>query len=201
MQVIRKQNLANSFFNGLPFKVQKLQGSTYWYQTCFSHSFIHYPIESQLTLGNERRGCFEEVSETREPSTGITCLDIVPIESPHNLTDPSQMETLCQRFHPDSQNQQRYVTGTRIQTRGKGKKKSHKLNTCQFHNLDNCSQGAEVKTMSQGDFLFIFIHWSVHKTKCDNLWYHGHTSGQKHFINSKLCSFVVQLLVLENYVM
>ena len=158
MQVIRKQNLANSFFNGLPFKVQKLQGSTYWYQTCFSHSFIHYPIESQLTLGNERRGCFEEVSETREPSTGITCLDIVPIESPHNLTDPSQMETLCQRFHPDSQNQQRYVTGTRIQTRGKGKKKSHKLNTCQFHNLDNCSQGAEVKTMSQGDFLFIFIH-------------------------------------------
>ena len=119
----------------------------------FSHSFIHYPLESQISLGTERRGCFEPPSETRDPNTDIVCMDIVPTESPENETYPANMDIPCQLFHPDSKNQQRYVTGTRLQTGGKGRKKSHKLKTCQFHNLDHCKQGAEVKTMSQGNTL------------------------------------------------
>ena len=125
----------------------------------YSHSFHHYPEESKLTLGEERRGCFEPPSETLEPNTGIVCLDIVPIESPDNVTNPARMDNPSQAYHPDSQNQQRYVMGTRLQTRGKGAKTSHKLNTCKFHNIDNSVQGAQLKTMSQGkDQLAVFLN-------------------------------------------
>ena len=119
----------------------------------FSHSLIHYPIETQLSIGIERRGCFEPPSDTSEPNSDIVCLDIVPIESPLNETNYENMKIPSQMVHPDSKNHNRYITGTRLQTRGKAGKKAHKLKTCDFHNLDHCKQGAEVKTMSQGKVL------------------------------------------------
>ena len=121
----------------------------------FSHSFIHYPIESQVSLGTERRGCFEPPSDTTEPNSGIVCYDIVPIESPANVTKSENMKYDSQILHPDSQNTNRYVMGTRLQTSGKKGKISHKLATCKFHNLDLSKQGAQVKTMSQGEIACI----------------------------------------------
>ena len=61
------------------------------------------------------------------------------------------MEVDCQLLHPDSTNRDRYVMGTRLQTRGRGGKNAHKLPTCKFHDLDKCIQGAALKTMSQGN--------------------------------------------------
>lgn len=71
-----------------------------------------------MSLGTERRGCFEPVSETIEPRRGISCLDIVPIESPENVTNYERMKDDSQLLHPDSSNLNRYVMGTRLQTRG-----------------------------------------------------------------------------------
>ena len=114
-----------------------------------SHSFLKYPLESQLTLNDKRRGCFENPSDKRDPQTGLDCPNILPIEHPDNVTnyDAIEMESTIQ--HPDSPSIDRFIMGTRLQTRDK-KKKKHKLKTCEFHNLDNSRQGAQLKTMSQG---------------------------------------------------
>ena len=103
-----------------------------------------------MSLGTDRRRCFENPSETEDPNTDIDCPDILPIELQENETNVAAIENPSQIHHPDSINQKRYIVGTRLQTRGKGGKRSHKLKTCQFHNLDLCKQGKEVKTMSQG---------------------------------------------------
>ena len=116
----------------------------------FSHSFLKYPLESQISLNSERRGCFEPPSEIEDPNKDIDCPDILPIEHPDNITNYAAMDTPCQIDHPDCSSMQRYVMGTRLQTKDKGKKKKHKLKTCEFHNLDNSKQGAQLKTMSQG---------------------------------------------------
>ena len=118
-----------------------------------SHSFIKYPIESQVSLGLDRRGCFEPPSETTPPNTEIECLDILPIEHPDNTTDYAAMDNESQIVHPDCASGNRYVMGTRLQTKGKGgkaRKAAHKLETCKFHDLDCSKQGAELQTMSQG---------------------------------------------------
>ena len=79
-------------------------------------------MESQVSLGSDRRGCFEPPSETKEPTSDIECIDIVPIESTDNITYFENMEDESQIMHPDSMNHNRYVMGTRLQTRGKGGK-------------------------------------------------------------------------------
>ena len=47
--------------------------------------------------------------------------------------------------HPDSNNINRYVLGTRIQ---KGPK-AHKKNSCKFHDLGLATQGSTIKSMIQ----------------------------------------------------
>ena len=117
----------------------------------FSHSFLKYPLESQISLGIDRRGCFEPPSEIIKPNRGIDCPDILPIEHPNNVTDCSAMKEESQILHPDCASEQRYVMGTRFQTKQKGgQTKKHKLVTCQFHDLDLSNTGKEIKTMSQG---------------------------------------------------
>ena len=75
-------------------------------------------------LGTERRGCFEPPSDTNKPNSNIDCLDIVPIESEFNVTNIENMKVDNQLVHPDSANINRYIMGTRLQTRGaKGKVK------------------------------------------------------------------------------
>ena len=117
-------------------------------QFFFSHSFLKYPLESQISLGVDRRGCFEKPSETEPPNRDIICRDILPIEHPDNITDEKSMEDESQLLHPDCSSLQRYIMGTRLQN--KDGKKKHKLPTCDFHDLDNCKQGVLFKTMSQG---------------------------------------------------
>ena len=78
-------------------------------------------MESQVSLGSDRRGCFEPPSETKEPTSDIECIDIVPIESTDNITYFENMEDESQIMHPDSMNHNRYVMGTRLQTRKGGK--------------------------------------------------------------------------------
>ena len=109
-------------------------------------------MESQISLNSERRGCFEPPSEIEDPNKDIDCPDILPIEHPNNVTNYAAMDNQSNLEHPDCSSMQRYVMGTRIQnnTKGKKKKKQHKMKTCEFHNLDNSKQGAMLKTMSQG---------------------------------------------------
>ena len=58
------------------------------------------------------------------------------------------MDNPSQLLHPDCSSMQRYIMGTRLQTKGGTSK--HKLPTCDFHDLDNCVEGIHFKTMSQG---------------------------------------------------
>ena len=115
----------------------------------FRHEFIHYPLESLVSLGADRRGCFEPPLETKVPSKNIDCKDILPIGHPENVTDENAMNDESQLLHPDCSTSQRYVMATRLQTTAG--KKQHKLPTCAFHDVDLCRQGSEHKTMSQGE--------------------------------------------------
>ena len=122
---------------------------------CYSHSFLKYPEESQLSLGLDRRGCFEPPSETTPPNRDVNCPDILPIEDKDNTTDYTALDDDSQIVHPDCPSGQRYVMGTRLQTRGaKGKsgKSAHKLESCKYHDLDCSKQGAKLKTLSQGKY-------------------------------------------------
>ena len=49
--------------------------------------------------------------------------------------------------HPDSDNQNRYILGTRFQT--KGGHRGHTRDTCAYHDLDLCVQGEHIKSMTQ----------------------------------------------------
>ena len=163
--------------------------------TFVSHSFIHYPFESLLTLGTERRGCFEPPSDELEPNTGIECTDILPIQLQENESNPAAMQSTCTRDHPDSTNEQRYVTGTRLQTRGKGRKKSHKLQTCQFHNLDHCRQGAEIKSMSQGKEIWTVKFNLMLKSLSESLQnVRKHRTIQTDKLRSFECSYLVNYI-------
>ena len=88
--------------------------------TFVSNSFIRYPLESQVSLGSERRGCFEPPSQTEEPNSNIDCPELVSIQSPDNITRYTNMNDDSQLVHPDSSNMDRFIMGTRLQTRGKG---------------------------------------------------------------------------------
>lgn len=41
---------------------------------------LRYPAIAELAYGHERRGCFENPSNNRQPKDGIQCPDIVPVE-------------------------------------------------------------------------------------------------------------------------
>ena len=63
------------------------------------------------------------------------------------MVDKCAMENPNPLIHPDVVGHKRYVMGTKMQMRGKGK--SHKRETCAFHDLDNSKQGQLIKTMNQ----------------------------------------------------
>ena len=72
-----------------------------------SHSFHHYPDESVVSLGSERRGCFEPPSEDKIPRTSIDCQDIIPTENQQMTADHDKMNNDSQVDHPDSSNSKR----------------------------------------------------------------------------------------------
>ena len=50
-------------------------------------------------------------------------------------------------IHPDADGTIKYCLGTGLQMKDTGK--SHKLNTCKYHNANNSVQGKYLKTMTQ----------------------------------------------------
>ena len=51
--------------------------------------------------------------------------------------------------HPDSENRNRYVLGTRFTAKTGQSKSGHKRDTCAYHDLDLSEQGKDVKSMIQ----------------------------------------------------
>ena len=111
-----------------------------------------YRLESQISLGTERRGCFEPPSDDYPPNYNVECPDILPTELQgyEPSVEAAQHESPLE--HPDSKTGKRFVMGTRMQTTGHGtnSKMKHKLPSCSFHNIDCSKEGKHVKTMSQG---------------------------------------------------
>ena len=96
----------------------------------------------------ETGGCFEKPTKDKEPCKDIDCPDILPLAyDDKHIADKSAMENTSPLIHPDAVGDKRYVMGTKMQMRGKGK--SHKRETCAFHDLDNSKQGQYIKTMNQ----------------------------------------------------
>ena len=61
--------------------------------------FCRYPTIAELAYGSDRRGCFQIPSEDEDPTSGIDCPDILPIECDDergNLHDPQAMENSSQ---------------------------------------------------------------------------------------------------------
>lgn len=112
----------------------------------FRHSFGRYPILSQLAFG-KFHGCFEKPDENKEPLKNIDCPDVIPLKFSDRIPDREAMRNDSPLVHPDAQGLTKYCLGTGLQMRDD--KKSHKLQTCQFHNARNSSQGRFLKTMTQ----------------------------------------------------
>ena len=112
----------------------------------FRHSFGRYPILSQLAFG-KFHGCFEKPDENKEPLKNIDCPDVIPLKFSDRKPDREAMRNDSPLVHPDAQGLTKYCLGTGLQMRDD--KKSHKLQTCQFHNARNSTQGRLLKTMTQ----------------------------------------------------
>ena len=69
-------------------------------------------------------------------------------------------------MHPDSDNQDRYVMGTRLQS---NLQKSHKLPTCQYHNLDLATDCKDIKTMTQESMQVVRKHRTIQADKLRSL--------------------------------
>ena len=95
----------------------------------------------------ETQGCFEKPSFVEAPRTDIDCPAILPSAYNEQEVDSQAMTNPSPFVHPDTKDHRRFIMGTKMQMRGKGK--SHKRPQCAFHDLDNCIQGKYVKSMSQ----------------------------------------------------
>lgn len=102
---------------------------------------------AMLAFG-EAKGCFEMPSNLKKPSTDIDCPDILPLTHQENPKgDKTAMENPSSLIHPDVKGTRRYIMGTKLQMKDSGK--SHKKETCSYHNLNNAKQGSLVKSMNQ----------------------------------------------------
>ena len=101
-----------------------------------------------------RRGCFEPPSDEHTPTKNLSCPDILPTELQGYEPDLDAIANDSQLVHPNSKNGKRYIMGT------SGKLK-HKLPSCSFHDVDLAVEGAHIKTMTQGVYIFTCIHLCV----------------------------------------
>lgn len=62
-------------------------------------------------------------------------------------TDSRKFESDDPLDHPDSKNSNRYIMGTRLQS--KSGHKGHRRKSCAYHNLDLSVQGHKIKSMIQ----------------------------------------------------
>ena len=94
------------------------------------------------------------------PTKNLSCPDILPTELQGYEPDLDAIANDSQLVHPDSKNGKMYIMGTRLQTVGYGTsgKLKHKLPSCSFHDVDLAVEGVHIKTMTQGMYIFTFIH-------------------------------------------
>ena len=101
---------------------------------------------SELAFG-KLRGCFEYPLETKEPNKNVDCPDVLPLQYSDRVPRREAMEHSSPLVHPDVDGYNRYCLGTGLQMKDTGK--SHKLNTCKYHDPNNSPQGKYLKTMTQ----------------------------------------------------
>jgi hypothetical protein len=116
--------------------------------TYVRHSFSQpqYRVWSQLAFG-QYHGCFEKPSSTKDPTSNIDCPEIKPLNFCDNKVNREAMNNDSRLVHPDSSSLTKYCLGTRLQMR-KGKT-SHKLKTCEYHDVNLSNQGKLLKSMTQ----------------------------------------------------
>ena len=128
---------------------QVLLNQTFADDSC---TYVRYSLaqtdspEQKLAFEN-LKGCFEPPSLTNEPDSDIDCPDVAPLTFSQCNVNREAMNDPNKLVHPDSTSLVKYCLGTRIQMR-KGKP-SHKLNTCQFHDVNKSKQGKFLRTMTQ----------------------------------------------------
>ena len=105
-----------------------------------------YRLESELAFG-QFNGCFEKPSMTQDPKDDIDCPDIAPLTFSNNTVNRDAMRNPSKLVHPDSSSLVKYCMGTGLQMR-KGRT-SHKLKSCEYHNVNKSRQGKFVRTMTQ----------------------------------------------------
>jgi len=117
--------------------------------TLVSHSLVKNPSVAEPAYGSNRRGCFEDPDDTKDPSSNIDCPDILPVEfrEDGHYHDPNSMKNPSQLVHPDARGTSRFVSGTKLQMRRNGT--SHKRPSCRYHDVSKTKQGAFIKTMNQ----------------------------------------------------
>ena len=95
-----------------------------------------------------KHGCFEKPSSKRDPTSNIDCPDITPLMFSGNMANREAMKNESRLIHPDTGSSLvKYVLGTRLQMR-KGRT-SHKMKTCEYHDVNLAIQGKYLKTMIQ----------------------------------------------------
>ena len=111
---------------------------------------------SELAFG-EKHGCFEKPSE-KDPSKNVDCPEVLPLKYSEEPPFENAMVNDSPLVHTDSRSLTKYCLGTRLQM--KNPKKSHKLQTCKYHDADNAEQGKFLKTMNQ-EALQVCILFSI----------------------------------------
>ena len=93
------------------------------------------------------KGCFQTPSTTQAPDSDIDCPAVSPLTFSNSIVNREAMNDPNKHVHPDSVSKVKYCLGTRIQMQ-KGKS-SHKLQTCQYHDVNKSKQGKFLRTMTQ----------------------------------------------------
>ena len=86
--------------------------------------------------------------------------DIEPIKPEADITKFQNPDPLQ---HPDSDNMNRYILGTRMQS--KSGHKGHKRDTCAYHDLDLSIQGVTIKSMVQESMQMVRKFRSIQQDK------------------------------------
>ena len=111
------------------------------------HSKNADKVKGELAFG-ATNGCFELPDATKEPTKDLDCPAVEPLSmSTSQTTNRDAMLNPSPLVHPDVQGLNKYCLGTRLQMRDG--KSSHRLNTCRYHDVNLCTQGKLVKTMTQ----------------------------------------------------
>ena len=118
------------------------------------HSLSRYPEISQQAY-KEFLGCFEKPREDMSPTNQLDFPEILPLKYSEEMPNREAMRDPSPLTHPDSLSKRRFVLGTGLQMRPG--MKSHKFNTCLYHDPQLSKQGKYIRTMVQEALQVKFI--------------------------------------------